>query len=206
VQPDKKKKSKWAKDDQPDTKKEYGFKGMLDYALPRMWGRGGRKQKMLIVVNFILIFVVKITNVGVPILLKYVVDAITCGHEKVADSQPLTPPTPPEECASHSEVYTMIAFYCVARFCSDFLNWLKDIPSVLISFAAQITVSHEVYEHIQSLSMQFHLNRQTGKIIRIVNKGSKSFAEIHKYIIANLIPLVLETVMVLLVFMFVFSW
>ena len=77
---------------------------------------------MLIVVNFILIFVVKIINVGVPILLKYVVDAITCGNEKIADSKLLTPASPPEECASHSEVYTIIAFYCVDRFCSDFLN------------------------------------------------------------------------------------
>ena len=43
IKQDKKKKSKWAKHDSPDMKKEYGFKGMLDYALPRMWNKGGTK-------------------------------------------------------------------------------------------------------------------------------------------------------------------
>ena len=53
---------------------------------------------------------------------------------------------------------------------------------------------------MQRLSLAYHLSRQTGKIIRMVSRGSQSFASIVRMLIFNILPLIVEVVMVLIVF------
>jgi ABC-type transport system involved in Fe-S cluster assembly fused permease/ATPase subunit len=54
---------------------------------------------------------------------------------------------------------------------------------------AEISIAHDVYDHVQRQSLAFHLSRETGKIIRIVSKGSQSFSAILRMIWFNLAPI-----------------
>ena len=70
------------------------------------------------------------------------------------------------------EIYLLIGLYSAFKLIYDLLNNFREIPYTNMAASAEIQVSKEVYEHVQSLSLSYHLSRETGKIIRIVSRGS----------------------------------
>jgi len=70
----------------------------------------------------------------------------------------------------------LILLYAVTKFVAEFLNYIREIPFAYIAANAEKYIAALVYRHIQNQSLAFHLSRETGKIIRIVSKGSNSFA------------------------------
>ena len=89
---------------------------------------------------------------------------------------------------------------------SDLLNYLREIPYATMSALAEISIAHDVYDHVQRQSLAFHLGRETGKIIRIVSRGSQSFASVLRMISFNLVPLQIEICLVLIIFGTLFDW
>ena len=73
---------------------------------------------------------------------------------------------------SDSETYGWIGGYCVAKFAYDFLNNIREVPFTSMSSQAEILIASDVYNHVQRLSLAYHLSRETGKVIRIVSRGS----------------------------------
>ena len=53
-------------------------------------------------------------------------------------------------------------------------------------------ISLRVFNHVQQLSLRFHLNRKTGAVLRAVNRGSASFADLLRYLAFQLAPIFLE--------------
>ena len=74
------------------------------------------------------------------------------------------------------QTYILVIMYAVTRFAADLVNNIRELPFANVSAAAEIYIAHMVYNHIQNQSLEFHLSRETGKIIRIVSRGSQSFA------------------------------
>ena len=175
-------------------KKEFGLKGMLAFTFPRLW-LGGCWRKFIVLFNFFMVLAVKGTQVTIPILLKYAVDAIICDEE-----------TFPNGCPSQQETYMLIIGYAVCKFAGDFLNNIREIPYANMAATAEISIAHDVYDHVQRQCLAFHLSRETGKIIRIVSKGSQSFATVLRMGTFNLLPIVVEIVMTLTIFATLFSW
>ena len=96
--------------------------------------------------------------------------------------------------------------YTGVKFGYELLNTLRDIPYQRMSAAAEITIADEVYYHVQSLSLAYHLSRETGKVIRIVSRGSQSFVSILRMIFYNLLSIFAEIILTLVVSMTIFSW
>ena len=71
---------------------------------------------------------------------------------------------------------------------------------------AEISIAHDVYDHVQRQSLAFHLGRETGKIIRIVSKGSQSFATVLRMGTFNILPIFVEITMTLTIFVTLFSY
>lgn len=86
--------------------------------------------------------------------------------------------------------------YCLTRFSADFANNIREIPFANISASAEIFIAQLVYTHITNQSLAFHLSRETGKVIRIVSRGSQSFAMILRYSLFNIVPIIVEVLMV----------
>lgn len=72
--------------------------------------------------------------------------------------------------------------------------------------AAEIAIADEVYHHVQSLSLAYHLSRETGRVIRIVSRGSQSFVSILRMIFYNLLSIFIEIVLTLIVSATIFNW
>ena len=105
-------------------------------------------------ITFILLVLSRGLNVLHPVILKFAIDEITAGSE------------------NHSHTYLLISMYCFVRFMADFVNNAREIPFASVSASAEIYIAHLVYNHVQHQSLAFHLSRETGKIIRIVSRGS----------------------------------
>jgi ABC-type transport system involved in Fe-S cluster assembly fused permease/ATPase subunit len=75
-----------------------------------------------------------------------------------------------------------------------------------VSASAEIYVADLVYNHVQHQSLAFHLSRETGKVIRIVSRGSQSFSAILRYTCFSLLPIILELSFVMGVIGFIYPW
>ena len=99
-----------------------------------------------------------------------------------------------------------IAVYGIFRFSYDLLNTLREIPYARMAAIAETTVANDVYDHVQRLSLAYHLSRETGKIIRMVSRGSQGFERVLRMVTFNVAPIFIEITMVLIIFVVMFSW
>jgi len=171
-------------------KKEFGIGASVKFALGRMW-RGSCCNKLLFFFNILMVFVVKVAQVLNPILLMAVVNSITCTHD----------------CRyTEEETYALILMYTGIKFAYEVLNTLRDLPYQRMAATAEINIADEVYFHVQSLSLAYHLSRETGKVVRIVSRGSQSFIAILRMIFYNLLSIFAEITLTLVISALIFNW
>lgn len=117
-------------------KKSFGLIGFTKFTFPRLW-RGSCLNKFIVIFNFLMTFVVKIFKVITPLILKYAIDAIICDR----NSQDIV-------CPSEQQTYILIIAYAGAKFAEELINNLREIPYANMAASAEITIAHDVYDHI----------------------------------------------------------
>ena len=159
----------------------------MAFAIPFMW-RGSWTVKVSTIGMFLILIISRFGNVIHPLVLKQVVANIACDPEttKLKDG-----------CPEPKVTYILILVYAVTKFAADLLNYIREIPFAYIAANAEKYIAALVYRHIQNQSLAFHLSRETGKIIRIVSKGSNSFAMVLRFSLFNILPVFVEIVLVI---------
>jgi len=163
-------KNKWGTD---DSIKDYGLWYTMKFLIPILF-KGDWVVKLQILVTVLLTFGAKVFAVIHPIVLKFIIDRMAAGEA----------------------AYYFIVLYIVLRFASEACNLSREISFASVSASAEVYIADKVYNHIQNQSLNFHLSRETGKIIRICSKGSQSFASILRYSVFIIAPLFLEITLV----------
>jgi ABC-type multidrug transport system fused ATPase/permease subunit len=186
-------------------KKSFGLWGMLKFTLPRVW-TGGCLHKINTLFNVLMIFVNKGVNVLIPLVLREVIDTIICEEDKLEETDSFLVRSADAGCPSETETYMIIGLYALVKFTADFINYIREIPYANMAAVAEISIAHDVYDHVQRQCLAFHLGRETGKIIRIVSRGSQSFASVLRMLWFSLIPIFTEIILVLIIFGSLFSW
>ena len=173
--------------------KTYGTRDFLAFAVPFIW-KGGAAVKISTILMFVSLIISRLGNVVHPLVLKQVVRNITCADDKTttADGSADAP-----KCADAHATYMLIIIYAVTKFAAEFLNYVREIPFAYMAANAEKHIAAIVYRHIQNQSLAFHLSRETGKIIRIVSKGSHSFAQVLRFALFNILPVLVEIVLVI---------
>jgi len=138
--------------------------------LPYIWDYRGRVLLALLV-----LILAKVANVGIPVVLKYIVDAL----DTVDDIAPVLP-------------VALLAVYGVLRLSSALFNELRDAIFARVRYRAMRQLSNKVIKHLHNLSLRFHLERQTGAISRDLERGTRSVSSILNYMIFNIIPTIVE--------------
>jgi ATP-binding cassette, subfamily B, heavy metal transporter len=125
----------------------------------------------------------KVSNVGVPLVLKNLVDALDlkAGDPRSALVVPVM----------------LLVAYGVLRLSVTLFTELREF--LFYPVAARITrrVSLETFDHLLSLSLRFHLERQTGGVSRDIERGSRAIHALLNYTIYNILPTVVEMVLVI---------
>jgi len=149
----------------------------LRASLPYLWTYQGR-----VLAALIFLVLAKIANVGVPLVLKNIVDALDRAPGEVL-IYPLL----------------LLAIYGVLKLSSSLFNELRDVVFAKVRYYAMRRMSTEVLQHLHKLSLRFHLERKTGAISRDLDRGARSLSSILNYLIFNIIPTFAEFSLILLI-------
>lgn len=142
--------------------------------MPFIWEYKGR-----VLFALSCLVVSKLSIVGVPIVLKHIVDGLDS-----SEHQQLTLPI------------VLLLAYGVLRLFSSGFNELRDVIFARVRYHAMNTLSVSTMRHIHNLSLRFHLERNTGAISRDMERGAQSFSSILNYLVFNIIPTMAEFILV----------
>jgi ATP-binding cassette subfamily B protein len=151
--------------------------------LPYLW-----EFKWRVVVALALLVSAKLTNVAVPLVLKQVVDSL--------DPQAAVLAVP----------FALLAAYGLLRFSTTLFAELRDVVFVRVAQRAVRRVALEVFRHLHSLSLRFHLGRQTGGVSRDIERGTRGISTLLSYMLFSIIPVILEFSLVAAVLLAKFDW
>jgi len=146
------------------------------------------EYKVRVVVALALLTLAKLANVGVPLVLKHVVDALDSAHAVAA--VPLA----------------LLAAYGLLRFSTTLFAELRDVVFVRVTQRAIRRVALNVFRHMHSLSLRFHLERQTGGVSRDIERGTRGISTLLSYLLFSIIPVILEFSLVALILLGKFDW
>ena len=141
--------------------------------VPFLWEYKGR---VLVALTF-LIFA-KMATVGVPLVLKDIVDLMD------SEILPLVLPV------------SLLLAYGALRLLNVLFSELRDAIFAKVRYRAMRNLSREVLSHLYSLSLQFHLDRRTGGISRDLERGTRGVSSIMNYLVFNIIPTAAEFTLV----------
>ena len=120
----------------------------------------------------------KIANIGVPLLLKEIVDSL--------DKSKAVLVVP----------FALLVGYGLLRLSSTLFGELRDIVFVKVTQRAVRKVALSVFRHLHALSLRFHLDRQTGGVTRDIERGSRGISTLMSFMLFSVIPIILEITLV----------
>jgi len=123
--------------------------------------------------------VAKVANVFVPLLYKHAVDALT-PHANVVIVAPIA----------------LIVAYGLLRVASQAFGELRDAVFAKVAQRAIRMVGLSTFRHLHSLSLRFHLDRQTGGMSRAIERGTKGIEFLLSFMLFNVLPTLFEIVLV----------
>lgn len=135
------------------------------------------------------LIVAKLAVVGVPLVLKEIVDTLDSG-DGVALAVPLA----------------LLAAYGALRLANAGFTELRDGLFARVRHAAMRDLSTTVLDHLHRLSLAWHLERRTGAISRDLARGTRSVSNILNYLVFSMLPTAAEFALVAGILWFNYSW
>ncbi|MDB5989552.1 MAG: transporter, putative xenobiotic-transporting ATPase [Herbaspirillum sp.] len=150
------------------------FKTLLPYLWTYKWR-----------VSLALVFLVgaKLANVGVPLLMKRLIDGLT-----------ISPANP--QAVLVLPLGILLA-YGVLRLATTGFTELREFVFAKVTQRAVRTIALQVFRHLHSLSMRFHLNRQTGGMTRDIERGTRGVSSLVSYTLFSILPTFIEIALVI---------
>ncbi len=145
----------------------------LQRLFPYLWEFRGR-----IILALLCLMLAKVATVGVPLLLKDIVDSLDV--ENIALQLPIV----------------LLLGYGALRLSTGLFNELRDVLFSRARFHAIRRLSSEVLWHLHDLSLRFHLDRRTGSVTRDLERGTQSLSSLSNYFVFIVIPTLFEILLV----------
>jgi ATP-binding cassette subfamily B protein len=151
--------------------------------LPYLW-----EYRWRVLVALACLITAKLANVGVPLVLKEVVDALEPGRAVVAVP------------------FALLIAYGLLRLSTTLFAELRDAVFVRVTQRAIRRLALSVFRHLHSLSLRFHLERQTGGVSRDIERGTNGVSTLLSYLLFSIVPVILEFGLVAAVLFAKFDW
>ena len=125
----------------------------------------------------------KVANVGVPLLLKNLVDRLapTAGSPQALLAVPVG----------------LLLAYGLLRLSTSLFTELRELVFAKATEGAARRISLEVFSHLHALSLRFHLERQTGGMTRDIERGTRAVHSLISYSLYSIVPTLIEVTLVL---------
>ena len=146
--------------------------------VPYLW-----HYKWRVVAALAFMVAAKLANVGVPVLLKHLIDAMT--------------PNPAQPQALLVVPVALLVVYGVLRLSASAFTELRELVFAKATQGAARQIALQTFEHLHSLSLRFHLERQTGGMTRDIERGVRGIESLISYSLYSIVPTLIEVVLVL---------
>ena len=137
--------------------------------LPYLW-----EYRVRVVVALAFLVVAKLANIGVPLVMKDIVDSL--------DGKGAVVVLP----------VALLLAYGALRLSATLFAELRDVVFVRVTQRAMRRVALTVFRHLHALSLNFHLERQTGGVSRDIERGTRGIATLMSFMLFSILPTLLE--------------
>jgi len=151
--------------------------------MPYLW-----EYRWRVVIALTCLVAAKLANVGVPLVLKEVVDGLDPARAAVAVP------------------FALLLAYGLLRLSTTLFAELRDVVFVPVTQRAIRRLALSVFRHLHSLSLRFHLERQTGGVSRDIERGTNGVSTLLTYMLFSIVPVILEFALVAAVLFAKFDW
>jgi ABC-type transport system involved in Fe-S cluster assembly fused permease/ATPase subunit len=160
---------------------------------PYIWPSGRLDLTLRIFAAFALMLAAKVVTIAVPYSFKWATDAIS--DQARASLVPVL---------AGPLAFTLL--YGGLRILMALLSQARDAIFADVAMHAVRRLAREVFSHLHLLSLRFHLERKTGGLTRILERGRNSIETIVRTTMLTAIPTIVEFALILAVFLYQFDW
>lgn len=162
---------------------------------PYMWPADRADLKMRVVWATVFLVLAKLVLVMAPYFFKWATDALT-GELAAPAYIPAILAAP----------VMLVLAYNAVRIVQVGLNQLRDALFARVGQHAVRQLGYRTFVHLHQLSLRFHLERRTGGLSRVIERGVKGIETIVRFTILNTLPTVLEFALMAVIFWVVYGW
>lgn len=159
---------------------------------PYLWPKNRTDLKIRVVIAMISLLLAKGVNVAVPFFLKAAIDKLGL----VANG----------EKALFGAALGLTVAYALARIGQQAFSEFRDFIFARVTQHTQRTIGLETFEHLHALSLAFHLDRQTGGLSRVIERGTRGIQTVLQFMLFNILPTIAEVAIVTVVLYLTFGW
>jgi ATP-binding cassette subfamily B protein len=157
--------------------------------LPYLWPADRPALRLRVVIALLLVVASKAVILALPFAYKGAIDRMAPGMESGA-----------------ALVMALVAAYVAARFAGTLFDNLRNAIFERVGQDAARRLTIEVFAHLHRLSLRYHLERRTGALTRVIERGSKSIDTMLYFLLFNIAPTIFELVAVCVIFLVKFGW
>ncbi|MGI4812969.1 MAG: ABCB family ABC transporter ATP-binding protein/permease [Janthinobacterium lividum] len=140
----------------------------------------------------------KVANLGVPLVMKRIIDNLTIAHTLPQAMRQASGST--LLMGGLSILGLLVVAYAVARLFTSLLTELREWLFSKVTESAVRLLALQVFRHLHSLSLRFHLDRQTGGMSRDIERGTKGIQTVISYSFYSILPTLVEVGLVMAIF------
>src|ERR1700712_5189630 len=173
--------------------------GTLVHLWPYIWPGDRADLKLRVVWSMLLLLLAKLATLAVPFTFKWAIDALTG-----ADSAPMQ--------ASNWTLWLiaspliMTASYGALRVLMAVITQWRDGIFAKVAMHAVRKLAFITFVHMHELSLRFHLERKTGGLTRVLERGRTGIETIVRMVILQLVPTIVEVSLLMAVLLWKFDW
>lgn len=162
---------------------------------PYMWPADRADLRARVTWATLLLVVAKVTLVAGPYFFKWATDALAHASK-----------TPPPLPAFMLAPVMLVIAYNVLRLVQLGFNQLRDALFARVGQYAVRQLAFRTFVHMHQLSLRFHLERRTGGLSRIIERGTKGIETIVRFVMLNTAPTILEFALTAGIFAYTYGW
>ncbi|CRL01945.1 CLUMA_CG015208, isoform A [Clunio marinus] len=164
----------------------------LKTLMPFLWPKKDCLLQLRVLLCFFLLLIGRVINLFVPLYNKKIVDSLAVPNE-----------------FRWGLILTYVGFKFLqggGTGSMGFLNNARSFMWIRIQQYTTRTIEVELFRHLHSLSLRWHLGRKTGEVLRVMDRGTDSINNLLNYILFSIIPTLIDILIAVVFFITAFNW
>ena len=173
-------------------KKNSTIKEIYQFLKPFLWEKLSNKLRFFFIFCFTFLILAKLATLITPIIFGKTIDYLSVSSL--------------DQNSNYILIFALIASYGLAKISSLAFGEIKDSLFSFVSQSATREIALIVFKHLHSLSIDFHFSRKTGALGRFIDRGTKGIEFLMRYVVFNILPVVIEIFLVCIIFNSLFGY